>query len=121
MKLDLEVHGPNLVARLSGDLDVMSAETFRRQVDLALGRHRSRNLYVDLADVTFVDSSGLGAILGRYKRMRQGGGRMVLVNPPPAIRPVLELAGLFRLMDVIEDGHSVPTGGGVPATPRREG
>lgn len=118
MKLDLEVQGPNLVAHVSGDLDVMTAEAFRRQVDLALSRYRPRHLYVDMAGVTFVDSSGLGAILGRYKRVRQMGGRMVLKNPPAAIQPVLELAGLFRLMEVVQEMDPARSGGG--STARRQ-
>lgn len=102
VQLEISVQGTSLVVRITGELDVLTAEQFRRQVEAALERHRARNLYLNLSGVTFIDSSGLGAILGRYKRVRQAGGRMALVSPTRAIRPVLEMAGLYRLMEVLD-------------------
>lgn len=102
LELDCTAQGATLVVTVRGELDLVTAETFRQQVDAALDRTRARSLHLHLARVTFMDSSGLGAILGRYRRLRQSGGRMVLISPSPAIRPVVELAGLHKLMEIHE-------------------
>ena len=87
-----------LVCRLAGELDLSSADQVRRAVDGAMARHGVSDLVLDLSEVSFLDSSGVGVILGRYRRTRESGGRMVLVAPPERLRPVLELAGILQLV-----------------------
>ncbi len=98
MALEYRVEGENLVVRLSGELDLVAAAEFKRVVDELLDRRKGRNLFVNLERVTFLDSSFLGALLGRYKRLNQAGGRMGIVRPPRALRPTLELSGVFGLI-----------------------
>ncbi len=100
MKIEQEVRGRSLIIRLGGELDVKSAPEFREATEAALDRHSSNHLILNLENVSFVDSSGLGAILGRYRRLQQGGGRMSLVAPAPNVRRVMELSGLFKIMPV---------------------
>lgn len=111
-KLHVEwaVHGPNLVVRVKGDLDLMTAEPFRRTLDETLARTRVRNLYINLSGVTFLDSSGLGVLLGRYKRLRAAGGRMGLVAPSPAVQQVIDLAGLHKFMEIHDSEAAVAVG-----------
>jgi stage II sporulation protein AA (anti-sigma F factor antagonist) len=91
--------GKTLVVRCSGELDLAAAADFRRAVDTELTEWEGlRDIVLNLGEVTFVDSSGLGAILGRYKRIQQRGGRMVLVEVPPALRQLLEFSGIFKLL-----------------------
>lgn len=97
--MELQQVGQNLVVRLRGELDLVTAAEFRRRVDDLLDRRKIKNLFVNLEGTTFLDSSFLGALLGRYRRIHQAGGRMGLVRPPAAIRPTLELSGLFRTME----------------------
>lgn len=99
MAIESQLTGSNLVVRLEGELDLVSAAAFKRLVDDLLDRRKARNLYVNLERVTFLDSSFLGALLGRYRRIRQAGGRMGVINPAGCIRPTLELSGVFRTMD----------------------
>ncbi len=87
-----------LVCRLAGELDLYSADQVRRAVDGAMARHGVSDLVLDLSEVSFLDSSGVGVILGRYRRTRESGGRMALVAPPERLRPVLELAGILQLV-----------------------
>lgn len=101
VELEMAVQGSSLRVWVAGDLDEATADRFRTEVEAALDRSRSRDLYLDLSAVTFIDSSGLGAIIGRYKRVRRAGGRTVLVNPGPGALKVLELAGLVKLMEVV--------------------
>lgn len=102
MRIEWEARGGNLVVRLKGELDLLTADEFRRTVEEALDRTGARNLYLNLEGVTFIDSSGLGVILGRFKRISQMKGRMGIIGPTPAVRPILELSGIFRIMPVLE-------------------
>lgn len=90
--------GRTLLVRLQGELDLVAAEEFRRVVEKALDQTEPRVLLLNLTQVTFIDSSGLGAILGRYRRMTQNHGLVVLVGAGPALRPILEMSGLLRII-----------------------
>jgi len=99
LKVNVESIGNNLVARVDGELDMSVAGGFRAQVEAALDREGVRNLILNFSEVSFIDSSGLGAILGRYKRVSQAGGAMAIVNPQPQVKRILELSGIMRIMN----------------------
>lgn len=96
--MESQLFGTSLVIRLSGELDLVAGAEFKRIVDDLLDRRKVRNLYVNLERVTFLDSSFLGALLGRYRRITQMGGRVGIVRPLPSLRPILEMSGVFRIM-----------------------
>lgn len=98
MSMEYQLVENSLVVRLSGELDLVAAAEFKRVVDDLLDRRPARNLYVNLERVTFLDSAFLGALLGRFRRVSQGGGRMAIVGTPGTVRPTLELSGIFRTM-----------------------
>ncbi len=98
MLLDLELRQETLFIRPQGELDLAAADHFRHTLEQALDKEPVRNLVFNLAGVTFIDSSGLGVLLGRYKRVSKNGGKVMLVSPQPQVRRILELSGLFRIM-----------------------
>lgn len=99
MKVETKRVGRALVVRCAGELDLASAPEFRRVIDEQLSEWEGlREIILNLGLVTFVDSSGLGAILGRYKRIQQRQGRMVLVEVPEPLRKLLEFSGIFKLL-----------------------
>lgn len=93
-------HGRTLVVRLQGELDVATAPAVREEVDAFWLSQGGGHLLLNLGRITFLDSSGLGVILGRYRRTQQVGGRMVLVAPPESIVPTLQLSGIYQLVRV---------------------
>jgi len=80
-----------------GRLDMASAPAFRERVKQLVdsGSHR---LLVDLGEVSFVDSSGLGAVIGGLKVARQAGGDLRIARPNEQVKLVLELTSLNRLL-----------------------
>lgn len=102
MRIEHEVRNHRLVVRLQGELDMSTAEVFRQAVDTALAQTRLKDLVIDLSGVSFIDSSGLGALLGRYRRLAQNGGKMSLLNPAQPVRPILELSGFYKIMSIYE-------------------
>ena len=81
-----------LLLRFSGELDHHGARDALREVELAIDAALPRMLVLDFSGVTFMDSSGVGLILGRSRHMSSLGGRLTVQNAPAAVRRMLDLA-----------------------------
>ena len=88
---------PWTVLSVGGDLDVVGAPDMRQAVVTAVAEG-SRRLALDLSELDFVDSFGLGAVVGALKRVRQRGGELALVCPSSRIRRVFEICDLDRIL-----------------------
>ena len=86
--------------RLVGEIDHHSAAILRHEIDEALMKNRPNLLYVDLSGVDFMDSSGLGLIMGRYSLMKKLGGETVVLNPSPRAKKILTLAGMEKVIRI---------------------
>jgi anti-sigma B factor antagonist len=95
-----ELDGPGIgwvVARVAGDVDIATAPHLREQLVAVLTDGRC-HLVLDLGGVDFLDSTGLGVIVGLLKRARTLGGDLRLVCPNPSVRKVFEITALDRTM-----------------------
>ena len=92
-----------ITAYLEGELDHHSAKLIREEIDAEIERSMANLLILDFRDVTFMDSSGIGLVMGRYRQMQFQGGQVQVVNTSPQIYKVMRIAGLDR-MAVIEKG-----------------
>lgn len=99
MELETNIEGQTLLVYLKGDLDLNVADKLREELDKKIEETNALNLLLDLSKVTFIDSSGLGVILGRYKRISNSGGKVILTGARPHVRNVLALSGLLRIME----------------------
>lgn len=96
----------DLIVRLRGEIDHHGARTLREQIDDAVSRSRPHRLVLDMGGISFMDSSGIGLILGRYRLMQTLGGTLRLVNLSEPMRRLLQLAGLYKLaLYDTEDAH----------------
>lgn len=98
MNITTQIKQGILVVRVEGELDMHLADELRRRVDEALSGGGIRHVLLSLKGVTFVDSSGVGVILGRYKKITAQGGRLAAVGVRPQVARVFEMSGLFRVM-----------------------
>ncbi len=98
MNLSFQRFSSCLVAKMSGELDLSTASAFRDKVDEELRKTGASNLILNLEGLEFVDSTGLGAILGRYRQVTLGGGKMWLTSVPPKVQSMLEMAGLASVL-----------------------
>lgn len=87
-----------LIVRLSGELDHHTAEILRDEWKRMIYEHGVDHVILNLGDVTFMDSSGLGVILGRYKEIMQLGGEVVVCSIAPSIKRLFEMSGLFKII-----------------------
>lgn len=97
MKCEIKCIGNCLNAVLDGEIDHHTAKSVREQIDAAIEEHTPSVLILDFKDITFMDSSGIGLIMGRYRQMQLVGGEVRIINPSPNIKRVLKLAGMDRL------------------------
>jgi len=100
VKLHFDVEKDKLYVKITGELDLSVAENFRSELDCMLNNKQARHLILDFTDVTFIDSSGLGVILGRYKRLAEIGGTVQICGVNGQIAKILELSGLSRIMEI---------------------
>lgn len=101
--MEYELNGVNLVIHLPAELDHHSIRTLPQDVELLLGEYKISRVVFDFSMVTFMDSSGIGAILGRYKSMRERGGDISLYGMNRRIAKLLTMAGIGKLAVLYED------------------
>ncbi|MCL2858033.1 MAG: STAS domain-containing protein [Oscillospiraceae bacterium] len=94
-----------MTAHLLGDIDHHSSREIREEIDERAGRAHPSRLVMDFRDVTFMDSSGIGLVMGRYALMQELEGELVVENMPEHIKRVMKLAGLDRLANM-ESGRT---------------
>ena len=92
--------GNTAIAYLSGEIDHHSAALLREEIDFSVEQTLPETLILDFNKVTFMDSSGIGLVMGRYKLMQSIGGQVRVENPKPRIKKMMELSGL-KLLDVL--------------------
>ncbi len=97
LQVFIEARGDSLYAALSGEVDHHTAATARERIDTALFKHRPKGLLLDLSGVDFMDSSGLGLILGRGALCEEMGAELTLLHPGPRVKKILAVVGLERL------------------------
>ena len=100
LHIDLEVISNVLVVRLRGELDHHTAEQLRQQMEEKIFKGTVQNILLSLEHLHFMDSSGLGVILGRYKQVTGRGGEMVVCSINPLIYRLFELSGLFKIIKI---------------------
>lgn len=94
------VQGSRITVAINGDLDLKTAEPLRDALDQLIERYKDKQLVLDLAEVDFIDSSGLGVILGRYRRLAAQGRTLSLVGVKPGVRIVFDMAGIPSIISV---------------------
>ena len=88
-----------LIAVYTGELDHHAARAAIEQTEDLLVLFPCEKLVLDLSELTFMDSSGIGMMIGRYKRMRSRGGTMGVMAGDARIERMMELSGLYQIVD----------------------
>ena len=97
---DCEFHEGKLSVLLKGEIDHHSAVSVRSAIDEKLYELRPLSLVMDLSRIDFMDSSGLGLIMGRYALMQKLGGEFSILNPSDRVQKIFELSGLGRIIKI---------------------
>ena len=97
---EIERQGTTLVVTLRGEIDHHSAVSVRGEIDAAICESGVDKTVLDLSNINFMDSSGLGLIMGRYALMQRLGGELTLKDPNERVVKIFELAGLGRIIKI---------------------
>ena len=100
MECEISLTETIITARLDGEIDHHTAKDIREKIDSQIENSDCKTLVIDFSDVSFMDSSGIGLIMGRYKLMKQRQGEVKIKNPSPNTVRVLKLAGMDRLAKI---------------------
>ena len=100
MELKAKTEGRKLTLQLQGELDHHAARQLMREIDLIVEREAPRQLVLNFAAVSFMDSSGIAVVMRARRRMQELGGIAAVVDVPPQAGRVLEAAGIGRWIRV---------------------
>ena len=100
--LDTVRDGETLVVHLSGELDHCAATALRAELEELLLDKTIAHLHFDFENVSFMDSSGVGFIIGRYKTMAARGGHVSAGNLHPPVDRLFRIGGLHRIVEITE-------------------
>ena len=100
MNVKIEVMPEVITVRLNGDIDHHTAAPIREKVDSEIMKNQPSLLVLDFGGVDFMDSSGIGFVMGRYRLLKNRDARIDIVGAAPHIEKVLRLAGLEKLANI---------------------
>ena len=103
MYLKFQKEDGKLIVFMMGELDHHSAEEVRSKIDDRLDRESITKLILDFKDVSFMDSSGIGVVIGRYKKIAINKGNICIANVNSSVKRVFDLSGMFKIIKVYEN------------------
>ncbi len=99
--LDVRHEHDRTVLTVVGEVDVATAPSLRERLVQLIDDGRV-HLVIDLTPVDFLDSTGLGVLVGTLKRIRQADGELRLVVPQERIKKLFEITGLTKVFDIVD-------------------
>jgi len=114
MGFNMEIKNSALVVYLDCEIDHHSAERLRSQIDATYEKSSCKHIILDFSNVGFMDSSGIGMIIGRYKNAEKRGGRLFITSMNSEMERLYNISGLAKIIfrsDTVEDAlTSINTG-----------
>ena len=92
-----------LIIKIFGELDQHKASSVRENADRELGRTGAVNVAFNFENVTFMDSSGIGVIMGRYKTVTALGGKVIIYGASDAVNRLIEMSGIKSIVTVADN------------------
>ena len=105
LRLISEKHA--LLVSLEGELDHHTANSVREKIDTEIKRSNAKNIIFDFRKLNFMDSSGIGVIIGRYKVSKILGGETIIFSPTNAVRRIIEMSGIHKIIKLATITNSI--------------
>lgn len=102
MEISVHVKNKTLIASLKGDLDHHSAKEVKDMIEEVIKNRGTENLIFDLSNLSFMDSSGIGVVVGRYKLVSNMGGRVAIIRGSSSIDRLLKMSGITKIIDTFD-------------------
>lgn len=104
MQVRIDKKETTLIAYLSGDIDHHTAKAIREEIDREIEDYSPSLLVLDFGEVSFMDSSGIGLVMGRFKKMQTLNGEIQITNTPLYISKVMKISGIEKLAKISNKG-----------------
>lgn len=98
MVLDYRIISHSLILRVGDELDHHEAKKIKTLTDTVFKKGTARNIILDFSDTKFMDSAGIGMMIGRYRETDLHGGKLCIVNPSKNIERLVQISGLYTLV-----------------------
>jgi len=98
MHLKTKLHQNTLYVQLDGELDHHTSEYTRQHLDNIMLETKAAQVIIDLANLKFMDSTGIGVLIGRYKKMRDKNVPIYISNPSSQAERIFKMTGLYSIM-----------------------
>lgn len=102
-KIQFEKKDDQLIISFTGEIDSLSSKNYRNRIVSELEHGKYKAVIMDFSRVTFIDSSGIGLVLGRYNQIKGYGGKLYLMGLSPVAYRLFDLTGIFNLVEYIKD------------------
>ena len=96
--VDYQMKDDILIVCIVGDLDHHQANRIREEIDKTIDTFSCKNIIFDFSKLEFMDSSGIGVVMGRYKKIRENDGKVAVTGCSKYIFMILEMAGIFTII-----------------------
>ena len=100
MEINIRKTGETLYILLDGEIDHHESATVREQLDELIFEERPRELVFDFSKIRFMDSSGLGLVLGRYRIIKELGGTAKIVGASEQIEKIFKMSGVDKIVKI---------------------
>nr|MDD6336460.1 STAS domain-containing protein [bacterium] len=100
--MQMQQEGERMVITLTGEIDHHAAAYLRGRYQLLMHCQTPRQLIIDMQGVTLMDSSGIGLLIGWYRKLEPVGGKMMLQGVRPQVARVMHISGLDQILDIQE-------------------
>lgn len=98
MKIVFQTRDNILDVKLSGEIDHHTCVELREKIDREYHKTRAKHMIIDFEEVKFMDSSGIGLLMGRYRNVIIGGGNIGIYHVSNKVDKILQMAGLYKLV-----------------------
>lgn len=103
MNIEYLKENRTLILKIDGEIDHHSCEQIKKEADYEIQKNAPKKLVFDFKNVNFMDSSGIGLIIGRYKYLLRIGGETEIINVNKEIKRILDMSGIFKIIPIFEE------------------
>lgn len=103
MNIEYLKENRTLILKVDGEIDHHSCEQIKKEADYEIQKNAPKKLVFDFKNVNFMDSSGIGLIIGRYKYLLRIGGETEIINANKEVKRILNMSGIFKIIPIFEE------------------
>ncbi len=103
MIVEFNKEDKKLIFKLTEDIDQHTVEKVRRKMDNEIKGYIPRKVVFDFSNISFMDSAGIGMVLGRYKLAKMLNGNLEIINVNKSMKKIFDMSGVSRIIDIKEE------------------